>query len=274
MSSVGEGEFSMYKVVLKHLKSTIARIEFLVFTTLLSVSFLSPSVTAQWEGREDQVAAVEKAFGPPTDTTRLTPRDRLWVDRKNHRVIVDGYVAIQEGQLEMFACPVFTKEHESVVALFTKASTVHAGLLAVGAEVGKPVQWEPEYRAPTGSEIQIQSLWIDQEGKKQSADARTWIRKAGEEKKHLEPNWVFSGSTFWEDPDTKIKRYLAEAGDLICVSNFSTATLDIPMKSTEANSGLMFVADREKIPAPGTPVRLVLRVVKPKQPVKEAGESP
>jgi len=230
-------------------------------------------VVAQWEGREEQIAAIEKVFGVPPNVHRLTPGERVWIDRKKHRVIVDGYVAIKEGPLEMFACPVFTKEHESVVAVFSRAATIHAGLLAVGAETGRPVQWEPEYRAPTGSEIQIQALWVDQKGEKHSEDARTWVRQAGQEKKFLEANWVFAGSGFWEDPDTKVKRYLAESGDLICVSNFSTATLDVPLKSTEANSGLLFLANSEKVPSPGTPVRLILQVRHPKE-VREPKQAP
>lgn len=238
----------------------------LMFGLLFSGFGEKPSM-AQWEGREDLLKAVEKSFGAPKDATRLVPNERVWVDRKNSRLFVDGYIALQEGQLEMFACPVFTKEHESVVAVFSRAATVHAGLLAVGAQVGTAVQWDPDYVAPTGSEIQIDVLWIDAQGKKQRADARTWIKRASSEAKNLEVNWVFAGSGFWEDPDTKAKRYLAESGDLICVSNFSTATLDIPMKSTDANAGLMFLANPSKVPEPGTPVRLMLKVVEP------AGES-
>jgi hypothetical protein len=217
----------------------------------------------QWEGREELLAAVEKTFGPPANSVRLTPEERVWVDRKNSRVFVDGYVALQEGQLEMFACPVFTKEHESVVAVFCRAATVHAALLAVGARTGRPVKWDPEYVAPSGSEVQIEVVWVDDQGKRQRADARSWVRQASSEEKILDTNWVFAGSGFWEDPDTKVKRYLAESGDLICVSNFSTATLDIPMKSTDANAGLMFLANAARVPQPGTPVRLVLRVVDP-----------
>ncbi|MBX3422492.1 MAG: hypothetical protein KF752_13140 [Pirellulaceae bacterium] len=218
---------------------------------------------AQWEGRQDLLASVEKTFGPPKDAKLLTPKERVWVDRQHGRLIVDGYIAVQEGPLEMLACPVFTKEHESIVALFCKAATVHAGLLAIGARVGKPVQWDPEYRPPSGSQIQIHALWLDEGGERHKIDVRQWIRQAGPGDKHLQHHWVFAGSGFWEDPDSKLKRYLAESGDLICVSNFSTATLDIPTKSTEANAGLLYVAYSSRIPKPGTPVRLVLTEVQP-----------
>lgn len=234
----------------------------LVYLLLLTTSLGSFAVLpAQWEGREKILEEKAKLFGDPRGMIRLDPDDHVWVDRAKKRVVVDGYITMREGALEMFACPVGTKEHESIVATFCKAQTVHAGLLAVGAEAGKPVQWQPTYVPPSGSEIQITALWYKAGGEQAHIDVRKWLRVMGTEDDILEPNFVFAGSMFWEDPDTGLKHYQAESGDLICVSNFSTATLDVPLKSTHANTGLMFVAFTDRIPAKHTPVRLVLQVV-------------
>ncbi|MCC7335090.1 MAG: hypothetical protein IT422_08335 [Pirellulaceae bacterium] len=221
--------------------------------------YFSP-VHAQWSGREDVLREVEKLFGDPPGMVRLDPRDRVWVDKTKKRVVVDGYIALRDGALEMLACLVGTKEHESIVATFCKAQTVHAALLAVGAEQGKPVQWEP-FSPPTGSEIQISALWFGANGEKKHIDVRQWLRVIGTKDEILKPNWVFAGSILWEDPDTGDKLYQAEGGDLVCVSNFSTATLDIPLESSQVNSGLMFASFSERIPPLRTPVRLVLQVV-------------
>jgi hypothetical protein len=218
---------------------------------------------AQWEGKEKQLEAVKQTFGDPPELVRLDPTSRVWADRKNKRLIVDGYIALDNGPLEMFACIAGTKEHESIVAVFSKAYVIHAGLLAVGAKQGRPVQWEPEYQPPTGSEIQVFVLWKDEEGKRHHIDSRKWIREIGTEDKTLEPNFVFAGSMMYKDPETGKEFYQAESGDLICVSNFTTATLDVPIKSLETNSLLMFATFSERIPKRGTPVRLVLQVVEP-----------
>ena len=229
-------------------------------------AILAPVVAhAQWDGREEVLKEVEKTFGEPPGTTRLDPESRVWVDRKNKRVVVDGYVALTEGQLEMLACPVGTKEHESVVAVFSKAFVVHTGLLAVGAKKGTHVKWDPAYEPPTGSEIKVLALWKDDEGKKHTIDTRKWVRKVGTDDETLDVNYVFAGSMFWKDPETGEQMYQAESGDLICVSNFSTATLDVPMNSSQVNSGLMFAAFTKRIPERGTPIRLVLQVVDPKK---------
>ncbi len=233
----------------------------LVFTACLLAANLGHS---QWEERASVFKEVEKTFGEPPGMTRLDPKDRVWADKKSKRVVVDGYIALREGQLEMLACLVGTKEHESIVATFCKAQTVHAGLLAVGAQQGSPVKWEPVYTAPTGSQIQVFALWYA-EGKKKNIDVRQWVRVVGSETTVLDTNFVFAGSMFWEDPDTGKKLYQAESGDLICVSNFSTSTLDVPIESSKANSGLLFAAFTDRIPPEGTPVRLVLQVVDDKK---------
>ena len=78
--------------------------------------------------------------------------------------------------------------------------------------------------------------------------------------------WVFAGSRFWKDEETGEQYYQAEGGDFICVSNFGTAMLDIPIESSQSNLELAFAAFTERIPPLGTPVRLIL---KPK--LKEQG---
>jgi hypothetical protein len=230
----------------------------IAFTSLL---LASPTCLAQWSGREKILKEVEKTFGDPPGMTRLGKKGRVWADKKNKRVVVDGYIALNAGQLEMLACLVATKEHESIFAVFSDAQTIHAGLLAVGAKKGEPVKWEPSYTPPSGSEIQVFALWKDKDGVKHNVDARKWVREVGTEDKTLDVNFVFAGSGMWKDPETGEEQYLAESGDLICVSNFSTATLDIPMNSSQVNSGLMFAAFTERIPERETPIRLVLQVV-------------
>lgn len=245
------------------MNASIPKLRF-VLAQLVLATFCSAAI-AQWEGREEVLKKVEETFGEPAGMKRLAPDHRIWVDKKNRRVVVDGYVALREGQLEMLACIVGTKEHESVVAVFSKAQYLHAGLLAVGAKKGEHVKWDPKYEPPTGSEIKVIALWKDADGKKHNIDTRQWVRKVGTEKDILDVNYVFAGSIFWKDPETNEERYMAEAGDLICVSNFSTATLDVPMNSSQVNSGLMFAAFTKHIPERDTPVRLVLQVVDPKK---------
>jgi hypothetical protein len=202
----------------------------------------------------------------PKGAKRLSPAYDVWIDPKRRVVIVDGQVSLREGMLEMFACTRNTKEHESIVAVNSKAYLIHAALLRLGAEQGRPAQFVPKYRPPTGSEIEVTVEWLDERGKPQTARAQDWIKDINTNKPMAHP-FVFAGSSFWKDEETGKEFYQAEAGDLICVSNFSTAMLDIPVESSPENSELAFEAFTRRIPPLGAPVRLVL---KPK--LKKAGD--
>ena len=76
--------------------------------------------------------------------------------------------------------------------------------------------------------------------------------------KVMKYSWVFAGSGFWIDPTNGEKFYHGDSGDFICVSNFPSATLDLPVESSQANSNLLYESFTENIPEKGTPVRLVL----------------
>src|SRR4051794_789761 len=169
---------------------------------------------------------------PPTELRRLSQKNDVWFDDKRNAVVVDGEVCLREGQLEMFACPKGTKEHESIVSLKCKAEEVHAALLRAGAIPGKPVSFDPDYKPAAGQIIDIFVLWNDEDGKKHQERAQEWIKDVKKDKA-MAFDWVFAGSGFWKDDETGKEHYKANGGDLVCVSNFPTATLDLPIHSTD-----------------------------------------
>ncbi|MEM8670606.1 MAG: YdjY domain-containing protein [Planctomycetota bacterium] len=198
---------------------------------------------------------VREAFASPPDAIQLSMQ-RVWIDRANKRVYADGYVTMREGPLEMFACPIGTKEHESIVATLAKASDIHTGLLAIGAQQGTPVSYVPKFVPATGQRVRVWVTYRDKKGDYQAVDARRWIQRNGKPNDHMESDWVFAGGGFNKGPDG-IEYYSADSGDMICVSNFSTAMLDIPVASSSAADDLLFIPFTERIPDVGTPVRLV-----------------
>lgn len=263
----------------------------------------------------------------------LNPQSTVLLDKAGKRLLLKGEVCLREGVLEMLACLKRTKEHESILSVDTQAWIVHAGLLALGAEAGRPVQHLPEFRAPSGQKIEVYVLWQDE--KPRRVKAQTWVRNstrrywieklepapaglavpgdsnlrwddqrhellwygpmsnkqrdellklskdAGFQKaiqsfhkqtqvKELEAGWVFAGSGFYTDSQTGEKFYQAEGGDLICVANFSTATLDLAVPSSAENSDLLYEAYTERIPPVGTPVTIELHPVFEKEPAEKA----
>jgi hypothetical protein len=249
-----------------------------VFTAILATSAVARTSIAQLVDQAANTASEETADAPaaastagqsaakpaapklpePKSAKRLSSQYDVWVDPNEKAVIIDGQISLREGMLEMFACTRNTKEHESIVSANTKAYIVHAALLSLGAEAGHPAQWVPEYKPPAGTEIEITVYWLDEKGKEQTARAQDWVKDIRTGKAMTHP-WVFAGSRFWTDEETGKKYYQAEGGDFICVSNFSTAMLDIPIESSQSNAELAFEAFAERIPPLGAPVRLILK---------------
>ena len=208
------------------------------------------------------IKAICKTFGTPKGGVRLSPEARLWVNKEKRQVIIDGFIAINEGPLEMFACPIGTKEHESAVSLLARSRFVHAALLAVASTPGRPVRFRPEFTPPTGDRIGITILWKDKNGASRKVKAQEWVCRTGTEET-LDVDWVFCGSQWWTDPQTGRDFYTADDGDLVCVSNFSSATLDIPIESSKANEALAFSAYTKKMPPIDTPIRMVMQPLDP-----------
>ena len=130
-----------------------------------------------------------------------------------------------------------------------------------GAEPGAPVTFLPKFIPPSGTTIKI-SLEYQDNGKSVRRPAQDWIRDV-KTKKALASDWVFAGSRLFKDPLNPAgpPEYLANSGDVICIANFDTALLDLPIDSTKDNENLSFEANTDAIPALETPVTLILEPV-------------
>ncbi len=214
---------------------------------------------------------VSEAFKEPEGSKRMLEekKGRLWVNRTKKEVIVDGYIALDKGPLELFACSSGTKEHEAVVALYAPARFIHAALLAAGANPGQPVKHTPDYTPALGQRIEIQIQWFDKNQQLQKSNAKDWVRYF-ESKKPLTTDWVFAGSGWWHDETTGRQYYMADSGDVVCVSNFSSAMMDLPIESSAENASLSFEAFEGKIPPRYTPVRVTFTPLPDRIPGKPA----
>ncbi len=202
----------------------------------------------------------------------LTEARDVWLDKKAKQIVLKGKVAVREGNLEMLACPDQTKEYESIIAVSArKMENVHAGLLALGAKPGHPAKYDTEFHPPTGTKIEVTIRWTDKAGKKQEARGQDWIRNL-KTQKPLEFSWVFAGSRFGENTETKEKRYGADDGDFVSVVNFNDSMLDLAFESPKDWSEHVFEPFTERIPAKGTEVELVLTPKPDKATPEKKGE--
>ena len=235
-------------------------------TQLLSfflAAILSASLVVVSHGQqpkpEKEPGQEEKEKGATIGTDqmlRASKQHSIWIDLKRKWVVVDGWVCLREGELEMFGCTVGTKEHESVVTLKTTSLLVHASLLAVGAKKGNTVKFSPEYKPASGTVIDVIVVWKDKNQKTHAVPGQQWVKhhRSG---KPLEYPWVFAGSVFVKDELSMKEIYYGNGGELLCVSNFSSATMDLPVQSSKDNGDLLYQARTGSIPPLQTPVRVV-----------------
>jgi hypothetical protein len=179
---------------------------------------------------------------------------------QERRVVVQAKVCLREGTLEHLLCRRTTKEHEAILAADVDARNIHAALLAAGAEPGRPAKFDPKFEPATGTSIRIH-LQFDKDGKKITVPAQEWVRTI-KGQKDMAGDWVFAGSRFLQDPKLKGPFYAANQGDVICVSNFADAMLDLPMRSSSAGDELLFEANTGRIPPLDTAVTVILTPVR------------
>jgi hypothetical protein len=210
-----------------------------------------------------RVAKAKPAF--PESASKVNVGQNIWLEVAGlkRRVLVSAEVCLRKGQLEHFMTRKGKKEHEAIVAADIDARKLHEALILAGAKEGSTVQFVPRYRPPTGAAVRV-SVILNDQGAQKVISARSWIRNA-KTGKELECDWVFAGSMLVTNPlDTAApKHYLANDGDVICVSNFETALLDVPIRSSKDDDDRTFEAWTDRIPPEGTKLVVALEPVLP-----------
>jgi len=184
----------------------------LVAPAVLSSSFLvclgqAPQPQPQSEPQSEPPGVQADGAGP----REIFPHVRL--DPKVRVLELDGVVPVDCHDpetpivyLEVVVCTPDTKEHESLVMTRARPSHVHAGLLALGLEPGKPGSWswdeaseELVSNPPEGPALEVSLAWRDEQGVERAAPAKEWVKNhdTGERLGAGEggPGFVFAGSS-------------------------------------------------------------------------------
>lgn len=205
----------------------------------------------------------------PDKLILLDPQDRIWITPDGKSVVLLGRVALREGLLELLACRIGTKEHESIISVRIKPFLIHAALLAVNAEPGKPVQVVPKFVPASGEAVEILVRWQTENGETRESLAQDWVldlqQSTETEKKSMASDWVFSGSMTYKDESGENHYVADESGELIGLSNFVGSILDVPFQSSDSNADLLFSCYTERIPELHTPLTVLLTPVKNKK---------
>jgi hypothetical protein len=198
---------------------------------------------------------------PEAKKAQLAKNIFIETQGEKRRVLVNAVVCNRQTMLEQLLTKKGGKEHEAILSADIDARDLHSALIVAKAEAGSTVVYRPKFMPPTGTTIKI-FLEYEKDGKKVRVRAQEWIRNV-KTKKELHTDWVFAGSHLIPDPFDKTKKpaYAANFGDVICISNFDSALLDVPFDSSKDNDDLAFETNTERIPAEKTAVLVILEPV-------------
>ncbi len=198
----------------------------------------------------------------------------ITVDKEKKTVIIDAKIAPRKlpnlDQIypyEVVACwpaPRGEKAHETLVTIEAMPSEVHKALESLGLKAGKVA--EPQLQKPAEGPELLVSLEIPREDgtvKKYPVGQLMLDIKTG---KPLGKSvkFRFTGSTLLKpDPNKPETKYAADtSGTLIAIFPVTDKTMMQSTLRLEDEKFVKLEADKKLVPKEGTPVKLILEVVK------------
>lgn len=220
---------------------------------------------------------VQVTPAPAATAEKQTPRQEptevktgelphIKIDLVKKTIDIDAKVVLREGEwLELLACTVNSKEHESVLAIEALPSHVHFALLMLGLEPGAPMRWvkkdkdKYEIRQGYGPKVAV-TLRYEKDGKPVEVPANEWIIDQKKKEKLASNIWLFTGAEFQKFDDKEV--YAADVnGTAITIVSFGDDLLARATDMTDRTDDATWAANTEAIPELGTKVTIRLTPV-------------
>ena len=200
----------------------------------------------------------------------IFPNVRL--DRESRTLEFEAIVPIDARSpagvpLESIVCTPDTREHESLLLTAVRPSHIHAALLRLGLQPGKPARFDfVDSRLvsidPTGPGLVVSLHWVDADGAAHSAAPNDWIIDAATGEHLPTLGWVFAGSGSERTPTG----YTYDAdidGTLIGLAAFGSETIAYAkaLSPESAYASRVCIADPERVPPRGQSVTVHIEPV-------------
>jgi len=202
-------------------------------------------------------AAARAGEGEP-DPKNVFTIGKVTCYKAERRVELDGKICLQDGALEYLAVLAGGKEYESVLSFNCKAVDLNLAMIGLGyraAAGGVKKLGDPD--VPKGDPVYLHIEWKTEDGKTKRVRAEDLLYNVGTKKPMRQTAWVFTGSLFERDPDTKRLVFLADIErNLIAVYRDPVAIFNSPLDT--GVDGIYYQVNKEVCPKVGTPVKLVM----------------
>jgi len=187
----------------------------------------------------------------------VTYQPGLRIDFARRLIEVEAVVVLRQGPLELLACGVGTREHESIVAVRPRPLHIFQALGLIGLEPGAPARYDEAAGRPvppTGMPLRV-DIRHEWQGQSVLVSPEQWLLDANTGRPPADVRWVFAGSRvlangqFGADLD----------GTVVCVVDFDTALIAVDALHSADNELLWLAANPDRVPPLGTPCTLVIR---------------
>lgn len=178
------------------------------------------------------------------------------LDADGKKFSIKGWVNMQTGLVEVFACAPEGKTHEAVVVLDCIPSGFHAGLLALGLTPGTPVEvgTDGDYTRPTGDGVEIRVRWKNADGVDQIAHAEDWVWDKVKEASMPRSAWIFAGSFLQEAPGSPGDQTYAANYVKSLVTTYHDASSVVENPHNAGIDDTIYFANDKSVPDVGTPL--------------------
>jgi len=239
----------------------------------------APKVAAQSATQQPVAAPAAEPLAPPQQPAPAAAQ----VEDEFHKLLagmgvryfaaekkleVNGWVNMQKGLVEVFACSPQGKTHEAVVVLDCVPSGLQAGLLALDLKPGTPAELGTgsEYKPPTGDLVEIEIRWRDAQGVEHVGRAEDWV---WDEKLHSpmpRAPWIFAGSFL--QPVSGTSDSVTFAADYIksLATTYHDASSILENPHADGIDDTVYFSNEKAVPAVGTPITAVFRAAQPSAP--------
>lgn len=242
-----------------------------------SVEDIPPPPAAQGSGPRVS-ADPPPAAAPARGLREVFPHVRI--DPEAKVLEIDATVLAPTMHLELVVCTPRTKEHEALVVSPARPSNVHAALLLLNLEPGKPgtYVWEGQTVKPvdpTGPPLDIAFVLDAGTPDERTIDPRAWILDERTKRPFGSADVPFRGSNRWVFAGSRIVRrdlgpeaggvrevYVADGddGSLIGLATFGSETIawNTAFSPDSALNEPLWIHNTEAMPPEGTP--LIVRI--------------
>lgn len=178
-----------------------------------------------------------------------------------HKLEVSGWVNMQSGLVEVFACAPQGKTHEAVIVLDCVPRGLHAGLLALDLNPGTPVEFGTgdAYKPPTGDAVEIDVRWLDADGVEHTARAEDWVWDEKTQQPMPHSPWLFAGSFLQQGPDNNEAPTYAADYVKSLATTYHDASSILETSELDGIDDTVYYSNEKAVPPVGTPLTAIFR---------------